>query len=556
VVGAAIRAPATSRGLATGPVMLQWRETDVTAIARNFQREGMNILYPRIDWRGSGPGYVEMEFPIVSWLIAVGRTAAGNHEQIGRILSFCFGMITIVVFALLARALLPTTGALAATAYLTVNPLFVHLSTTIIPEPLMLLGSVTCAYAFWCWLRSDSWIWFSVAGGAGALAILAKAPAVHLGLLLLPLLLWKRGWRGLRDPRSWALATVMLAPAIAWYAHAHRFWLEYGNSIGISNEAHWTGLDAILRPDLLIGMLRAEVVQVWRGGAVLIALFAVIAAWRSPAVRYAVLWLAATYVYLAAVSRTTSQPWAYYYHIVAVPPAALLVGSGFTAALELRPGRRTPAATAVGMAVAAAVALATWLVTASGSALLAAAIGGSGAVLAALWWLHEASRVADPPLPPEARWKAVARRFDCVGLTAAAALTCAGVGVGLAGVLPAPPANELLACSQQFAPHVPPSALLLSSSYSCFDPDGQPQATNMPFFFYGMDRKGFNICQEAQSIAAVEAFAGRGAEFFAIDELSFDLEPDFGAALGERFELLARCNGNYLYAIDPPSDPR
>ena len=35
-----------------------WRECDVGAIARNFYIEDMNILYPRIDWRGDGPGYV------------------------------------------------------------------------------------------------------------------------------------------------------------------------------------------------------------------------------------------------------------------------------------------------------------------------------------------------------------------------------------------------------------------------------------------------------------------------------------------------------------------
>ena len=36
-----------------------WRQADTAAIARNFYRDGMNLLYPAIDWSGAGPGYVE-----------------------------------------------------------------------------------------------------------------------------------------------------------------------------------------------------------------------------------------------------------------------------------------------------------------------------------------------------------------------------------------------------------------------------------------------------------------------------------------------------------------
>ena len=33
-----------------------WRQTDTAAIARNFYYNGFNILYPQIDWGGTGPG--------------------------------------------------------------------------------------------------------------------------------------------------------------------------------------------------------------------------------------------------------------------------------------------------------------------------------------------------------------------------------------------------------------------------------------------------------------------------------------------------------------------
>jgi hypothetical protein len=48
-----------------------WRQTDTAAIARNFYYNGFNIFYPQIDWGGTGPGYVEAEFQLVPFIIAI-----------------------------------------------------------------------------------------------------------------------------------------------------------------------------------------------------------------------------------------------------------------------------------------------------------------------------------------------------------------------------------------------------------------------------------------------------------------------------------------------------
>ncbi|RKY58324.1 MAG: dolichyl-phosphate-mannose--protein mannosyltransferase, partial [Candidatus Latescibacterota bacterium] len=55
-----------------------WRQADTAAIARNFYEEGMNPLYPRIDWRGRTEGYVESEFPLFSWLVALFYKLSGG----------------------------------------------------------------------------------------------------------------------------------------------------------------------------------------------------------------------------------------------------------------------------------------------------------------------------------------------------------------------------------------------------------------------------------------------------------------------------------------------
>ncbi|HEX9007526.1 MAG TPA: hypothetical protein VF889_09540, partial [Bacteroidota bacterium] len=64
-----------------------WRESDYTQLARNFDREGMNILLPRVDWRGDTPGYVEMEFPFIPWITAAAYRIFGYHEMFLRLIS-------------------------------------------------------------------------------------------------------------------------------------------------------------------------------------------------------------------------------------------------------------------------------------------------------------------------------------------------------------------------------------------------------------------------------------------------------------------------------------
>ena len=93
-----------------------WRESDEAGIARNYYREGMNIFYPKVDWRGDTAGYAEMEFPLYPWLIALSYKIFGFHEFIGRVISFLFSLLTLWIFFRLAWDLLPPLGAQCARA--------------------------------------------------------------------------------------------------------------------------------------------------------------------------------------------------------------------------------------------------------------------------------------------------------------------------------------------------------------------------------------------------------------------------------------------------------
>lgn len=324
LIGAVLRAILLPRPI-NQPI---WRECDLGGIARNYYREGMNPFYPRVDWRGDSPGYAEMEFPAYPWAMAALYHVFGVHDVIGRVLSYLAGLLALVIFFRLARVMLSLRGAFVAALIFTLSPLAVEQSTAIQPEPFMLLGMLLAVFYFLRWLSTDGLGVYFAAMAATAGAILAKVPAAHLGILFAALLLTRKGWRSLLSPLPWLFAIGALTPPLLWYSHARNFWLTYGNSLGVSNEYHWVGLDLFTDPSFLIGLVRLEMGKVWTPTGIVLGCLGAVQARSNPAARLALLWLGAALAFYLVALRTTSSGWAYYYHIASLPPAALLKGVG------------------------------------------------------------------------------------------------------------------------------------------------------------------------------------------------------------------------------------
>jgi len=321
-----------------------WRQSDYTQVTRNFWRDGLDILHPRIDWRGDAPGYAEMELPLLPWVAAAIDRVAGYHEQTLRALAAVCGTLGLVVFWGLARRLLPAGGRLVALAAFAANPLLVYLSTAMQPEALAVLAALLAVGCLWRFDREERWAWLVAAAAAAALAILAKATSVYLGLVIAWVLLRRMGLRALVAPRVWGCALLAVVPGAAWYWWAHRFWLRWGLSLGVSNESHWIGLDMLFPPRFLIGILKWETIGVLTPiGWVLAA--GALARLRDEGTRLALVWYGAVWVFYLAAARTTGDDWAFYYHSASVAPACLLMGAGFVA---LRTWPRTSAALVAG----------------------------------------------------------------------------------------------------------------------------------------------------------------------------------------------------------------
>ena len=489
-----------------------WHEADYTQIARNYAREDLDPLEPRIDWRGDSSGKVEMELPLLPWLAALSRLALGADERVMRALSAAASLATLLIFARLARRVLPRPGASLATACFALSPLAVYLATRMQPEAVMVFFEVLAASALWRWYEQPATGRLLAAAAALGAAILVKEPAALFGLTF-AWLIWRRlGWQALRDWRVHLAALVALAPAVAWYAWAYHFWAVDGNSLGLSDEAHLVGPDVLLRRGLL-GNARVEILEVFTPFGLVLAAAGHRLAWRR--LEPAVAWLLATLLFLVVAGRTAGAGWAFYYHCLAVAPACLLMGAGAQVLVE-REGRAGAAGgKAAGGKAAAGTTAGAGVATGAGRLLRAAAL--ACLALVAGWLL--------------------ARRD---GLLGAASSSVAE-------------ARDRALCAAQFAAVIPPQGRIAVSGIDGSDAGGHRVAFSDPTFFAFADRKGFVYQHRDGSLATLAALRRRGARYWIAAASDLD-RAELGRAVVERaFTRLATCPAGYvLYDLTPP----
>ncbi len=208
------------------------RQIDSLAIARNFAEEDINILFPRVDWRGASTGYVEAEFQIYTYLIALIYNVFGtNSLWATRSLNMMFYLASTVVLFDFATRMFDHVRALLTVFFYCFSPLAAYFTFSIQPDTLMVLTTLCVLNYFWRWCDHARVSDLCVSAFALSLGILIKPLNVYLGAPLLFLALRYFGWRALKDPRLWAYGLVALIPAAAWYRHAYQLWVDHGNSL-------------------------------------------------------------------------------------------------------------------------------------------------------------------------------------------------------------------------------------------------------------------------------------------------------------------------------------
>lgn len=317
-----------------------WRESDTATIARNFARDGMQLFWPQIDWRGAGPGYVESELPLMPWLAAALYLVFGEHPSLGRLVSLAFTVLAAAAFWGLARRLLPLPAARWAMAAFALSPVVMRWGTAFMPDATALAFTVVALLFFCRWLAEDRGVLLAAAAAATSMAALVKPTALNVGLIMALWLLSTHRDRFRRPSIYVAGVAALVLPAL-WLRHAARLHAVYGNTFGVlsGGDSKWGSIALWLGPDFYLGNIKAESLFVY--GLVGVPFALVGAVWLarrrrtgSTTAAFLVAGAVGLAIYYAAVGRYSSSDLGLQYHVYSLPYAAVAVGAGVAAVLR------------------------------------------------------------------------------------------------------------------------------------------------------------------------------------------------------------------------------
>jgi 4-amino-4-deoxy-L-arabinose transferase-like glycosyltransferase len=338
-----------------------WRPADNAGIARNFLENGFQFFYPQVDWGGPGPGYVEMEFPVLQYLTALLYAGFGFHEELAVLIPLLGALGAVACTYWLGRLLVGEWPARLAALVLALSTSFIRYSQTFLGETLLVWMVVGGLYAFVRWMRADGARHYWLAAACLAMAALIKPTALVIGLPV-AYVAWERfGWRAALQARLWALAAVILGLPALWYLHAYGLGVASGNTVGILSG----GYLKLARTDLLTSS-EFYLRQVW-----FVAMYHLTPVLLIPLVlglfergRGYLLhaWALAGLVQIVvAAEGNFASP---YYQLIMLPALALMVGVGLVriaGAIQGRlPGLARPVLAALALAIVASQAATLW----------------------------------------------------------------------------------------------------------------------------------------------------------------------------------------------------
>jgi 4-amino-4-deoxy-L-arabinose transferase-like glycosyltransferase len=204
-----------------------WRQADTASVARNFVKDGFNILYPQSDSflalndKGlQNPNrYFINEFPLYNATVALLYKQCGVNEAIGRMVSIFLATLGSLALYGLVKKLLGSGLALASLAYYTVLPYNVFYGRVFMPDPSFVSLSIIALYFCVMWVSSEKFghaIAFMI---SFALAMLVKPYAIFMAI---PMLYWVMSQWGLstfKKPIAYIVAIGAFIHIALWRYH-------------------------------------------------------------------------------------------------------------------------------------------------------------------------------------------------------------------------------------------------------------------------------------------------------------------------------------------------
>lgn len=206
-----------------------WRQADTLAVARNYSREGINILLPRYDdvsplqtGQDNPRGYRMVEFPLYNAVIALWYQLIPQFDIVvwGRAVSIFSSIVILgIIFNLALREAGRIAAVVSAMMY-AVMPFFVFYTRAILPE---VFASMLVMIALYVAYRSRSKYAIILSAVAFALAVLVKPTTVFYALALWYAYAHHQSKLSFRLATPLVLLVVALVPFGLWRLYIQQY---------------------------------------------------------------------------------------------------------------------------------------------------------------------------------------------------------------------------------------------------------------------------------------------------------------------------------------------
>ena len=295
-----------------------WRQADTAAVARNFVKDGFNLLYPQSDsflalneqGLANPNRYFINEFPFYNAVVAGVYKLWGINETYARLVSVVFASFGAAALYLICLKLFGSKIALVAGLFYALNPYNIYYGRVIMPDPIFVSLSLMALYIFL--FRP----WGLLSSLVFALSLLVKPYAIFM----LPVFIY---YGGIKNRRLWLWGLVSFLPLLLWRIHYSQHpeasfastWLLNGSNIRFSG--------AFFRWLIYERMNRL----IFATGGFVLFISGIITSYQDKKRLGIFIWLLSIIAYMTifAMGNVTHD----YYQLPLVPVGSILVAFGF-----------------------------------------------------------------------------------------------------------------------------------------------------------------------------------------------------------------------------------
>ena len=294
------------------------RQIQTAMIAKNFYINGFNFLYPQVDFLGSGPGYLVLEFPLLNLIAAVFYVLCGGvHEWIGRLISISFFAGSVIFLFNFIKRLFEERTALVTIVIFSISPLGLIYSRAFMPDFEMVFFFIGALYFMYLWSVGDKDRFFWLSAIFAMMALLSKVQAFCICIPLLAMI-WQRQYLSfLFKARSWAYLLIVLVPSILWYMHARHVHQIYSPTEDyVFQVSYWFRPSLFISPKYLIKVFEHGWMQMLTPVGFTLFLFGLFLKDKSQQRIILWAWLVGTVVYMIVFCTHMGDP---YYNLLFLP---------------------------------------------------------------------------------------------------------------------------------------------------------------------------------------------------------------------------------------------